>query len=199
LDIVLSLALIIVVAPLLLLLCLVVRSTSAAPALFRQERLGRNKQPFTMLKLRTMYIDNDDWIHRDYVTRLLSADQTAPAGDSGLFKLAADPRITPLGAWLRRTSLDELPQLFNVLHGEMSLVGPRPVLPWEAQLFEEAHQQRFAVKPGITGLWQVNGRSRLSMRKALELDIEYVIRRSFTLDLAILLRTVPAVFRGGAR
>jgi lipopolysaccharide/colanic/teichoic acid biosynthesis glycosyltransferase len=198
-DIVLSLALIIAAAPLLLLLCLLVRSTSAGPALFRQERLGRNKQPFTLLKLRTMYIDNDDGIHRDYVTRLISADHTAPAGEGGLFKLDADPRITPLGAWLRRTSLDELPQLFNVLHGEMSLVGPRPVLSWEAQLFEEAYQPRFAVKPGITGLWQVNGRSRLSMRKALELDVEYVIRRSFTLDLAILLRTVPAVFRGGAR
>jgi lipopolysaccharide/colanic/teichoic acid biosynthesis glycosyltransferase len=192
-------ALLIVVAPLLLLLCLLVRSTSAGPAVFRQERLGRNKRPFTLLKLRTMYIDNDDGIHRDYVTHLLSADQAASAGNSGLFKLAADPRITPLGTWLRRTSLDELPQLFNVLQGEMSLVGPRPVLAWEAQLFEEAHQQRFAVKPGITGLWQVNGRSRLPMRKALELDVEYAIRRSFTLDLAILLRTVPAVFRGGAR
>ena len=198
-DIVLSLALIIVVAPLLLFLCLLVRSTSAGPAVFRQERLGRNKQPFTLLKLRTMYIDNDDRIHRDYVTRLLSADQAAPAGNSGLFKLDADPRKTPLGTWLRRTSLDELPQLFNVLHGEMSLVGPRPVLPWEAQMFDETYQPRFAVKPGITGLWQVNGRSRLSMRKALELDVEYVIRRSFALDLAILLRTVPAVFRGGAR
>ena len=199
LDIVLSVALLIAMAPLLLLLCLLVRSTSAGPAVFRQERLGRNKQPFTLLKLRTMYIDNDDGIHRDYVTRLLSADQAASAGDSGLFKLAADPRITPLGAWLRRTSLDELPQFFNVLQGEMSLVGPRPALAWEVQLFDEAHQQRFAVKPGITGLWQVNGRSRLPMRKALELDVEYVIRRSFTLDLAILLRTVPAVFRGGAR
>ena len=94
-----------------------------------------------------------------------------------------DPRITRLGAWLRRTSLDELPQLFNVLHGEMSLVGPRPVLAWEAQMFEEPYQQRFAVKPGITGLWQVNGRSRLSMRQALELDVEYVIGHSFTLDL----------------
>jgi lipopolysaccharide/colanic/teichoic acid biosynthesis glycosyltransferase len=197
-DIVLSLALVIAMAPLLLLLCLLVRSTSAGPALFRQERLGRNNQPFTLLKLRTMYIENDDCIHRDYVARLLSADQTAPAGDSGLFKLDVDPRITPLGAWLRRTSLDELPQFFNVLHGEMSLVGPRPVLSWEAQLFEEAYQQRFAVKPGITGLWQVNGRSRLSMRKALELDVEYVTRRSLKLDLAILLRTVPAVFRGGA-
>lgn len=199
-DIVLSVALIIAVAPLLLLLlCLLIRLTSAGPALFRQERLGRNKQPFTLLKLRTMYIDSDDWIHRDYIARLLSADQTVPAGDSGLFKLDADTRITPLGAWLRRTSLDELPQLFNVLHGEMSMVGPRPVLSYEAQLFKEAYQQRFTVKPGITGLWQVNGRSRLSMRKALELDVEYVIRRSITLDLAILLRTLPAMFRGGAR
>jgi lipopolysaccharide/colanic/teichoic acid biosynthesis glycosyltransferase len=198
-DIMLSLALIIIVAPLLLFLCLLVRSTSAGPALFRQERLGRDKQPFTLLKLRTMYTGNDDRIHRDYVTHLLSADQTAPAGNSGLFKLDADPRKTPLGKWLRRTSLDELPQLFNVLHGEMSLVGPRPVLPWEAQMFDEAYQPRFTVKPGITGLWQVNGRSRLSMRKALEFDVEYVVRRSFTLDLAILLRTVPALFGGGAR
>jgi lipopolysaccharide/colanic/teichoic acid biosynthesis glycosyltransferase len=146
-----------------------------------------------------MYTGNDDRIHRDYVTHLLSADQTAPAGNSGLFKLDADPRKTPLGKWLRRTSLDELPQLFNVLHGEMSLVGPRPVLSWEAQMFDETYQPRFTVKPGITGLWQVNGRSRLSMRKALEFDVEYVVRRSFTLDLAILLRTVPALFGGGAR
>jgi lipopolysaccharide/colanic/teichoic acid biosynthesis glycosyltransferase len=198
-DIMLSLALIVIVAPLLVFLCLLVRSTSAGPALFRQKRLGRDKQPFTLLKLRTMYIDNNDWIHRDYVTRLLSADHTAPAGGGGLFKLDADPRKTPLGTWLRRTSLDELPQLFNVLHGEMSLVGPRPALSWEAQMFDEAFQPRFAVKPGITGLWQVNGRSRLPMRKALELDVEYVTRRSFALDLAILLRTAPALFRGGAR
>ena len=198
-DIALSLALIIIAAPLLLLLYVLVKSTSAGPALFRQERLGRNKQPFTLLKLRTMYTGTDDRIHRDYVTSLLSADQAAPAGRSGLFKLDADPRITPLGLWLRRTSLDELPQLFNVLHGEMSLVGPRPVLAWEAQLFDQPYQQRFAVKPGITGLWQVNGRSRLTMRQALEFDVEYVIHRSFTRDLVILLRTVPALFRGGAR
>ena len=198
-DIVLSLALIVIVAPLLLFLCLLVRLTSAGPAVFRQERLGRDKQPFTLLKLRTMVIDNDDRIHRDYVTRMLSAQHSTPAENSGLFKLNADPRKTSLGTWLRRTSLDELPQLFNVLHGEMSLVGPRPVLAWEAQLFDEVCQPRFAVKPGITGLWQVNGRSRLSMRRALELDVEYVVRRSFTLDLAILLRTPSALFRGGAK
>jgi lipopolysaccharide/colanic/teichoic acid biosynthesis glycosyltransferase len=197
-DFVGSLGLIILVAPLLLLLWLLVRLTSRGPALFRQERLGRERKLFTVLKFRTMHIGNDDRIHRDYVIGLLSADVADPAGDSGLFKLDADPRVTRVGAWLRRTSLDELPQLINVLRGEMSLVGPRPVLPWEAQLFPGAYQRRFAVKPGITGLWQVSGRSRLSMRTALELDVEYVLRRSLALDLSILLRTGPALFRGGA-
>lgn len=197
-DLVASLGLIILVAPLLLLLWLLVRLTSRGPALFRQERLGRERKPFTVLKFRSMHIGNDDRIHRDYVTGLLCADAAAPAGDSGLFKLDADPRVTRVGVWLRRTSLDELPQLINVLRGEMSLVGPRPVLSWEAQLFPEAYQRRFAVKPGITGLWQVSGRSRLSMRTALELDVEYVLRRSLALDLSILLRTGPALFRGGA-
>lgn len=197
-DIVLSLTLIIIVAPLLLLLGILVRLTSAGPALFRQDRLGRDKQPFTMLKLRTMQIDNDDRIHREYVASLLSADGRATSAGNGLFKLDGDPRVTRLGAWLRQTSLDELPQLFNVLRGEMSLVGPRPVLPWEAKLFGEPYQQRFLVKPGITGLWQVSGRSRLSFREALELDVEYASRRSFFFDFAILARTLPAVFRGGA-
>jgi lipopolysaccharide/colanic/teichoic acid biosynthesis glycosyltransferase len=198
-DISLSLALIIILALLLLLLWLLVRSTSTGSALFRQERVGRDKRPFTMLKLRTMYVDNDDLVHRNYVTNLLSADGPAAAGQDGLFKLDPDPRVTRLGAWLRRTSMDELPQLFNVLHGEMSLVGPRPVLPWEAQLFEERYQPRFLVKPGITGLWQVSGRSRLTMREALELDVEYAVRHSFKLDMIIIFRTVPAILGGGAR
>ena len=197
-DVVLSLALIIITAPLLLLLCLLVRVTSAGPALFRQQRLGLHQQPFTLLKLRTMGARNNDRIHREYVTSLLSGHQPVPAGRGGLFKLDADPRITRVGAWLRRSSLDELPQLINVLRGEMSLVGPRPVLAWEAELFGEPYQQRFDVKPGITGLWQVSGRSRLSFREALELDIEYVIRRSLLLDLTILVRTVPALLGGGA-
>jgi lipopolysaccharide/colanic/teichoic acid biosynthesis glycosyltransferase len=197
-DFSLSLALIIILAPLLLLLWCLVRSMSAGPSLFRQERVGRYMHRFTMLKLRTMYADNDDHIHRNYITQMLATGH-AVAGQSGLFKLDPDPRITPLGAWLRRTSLDELPQLFNVLRGDMSLVGPRPVLPWEAQLFEEPYQQRFLVKPGITGLWQVSGRSRLSMREALVLDVEYAARQSLRLDLIIILRTVPAILRGGAR
>jgi lipopolysaccharide/colanic/teichoic acid biosynthesis glycosyltransferase len=209
-DLALSLIAIIILTPLWLLLWLLVRSTSRGPALFRQERLGRDKHPFTLLKLRTMYIDNDDRIHRDYVTGMLAAGgadrATAAAsraaragGASGLFKLEADPRVTRLGGWLRRSSLDELPQLINVLKGEMSLVGPRPVLSWEADLFGEPYQRRFAVKPGMTGLWQVSGRNRLSMREALELDVEYVTRWSFMFDLLILFRTVPALFGGGAR
>ena len=198
-DVTLSLMLIVVVSPLLLLLWCLVRLTSSGPAFFRQERVGRNMRSFTMLKLRTMYVDNHDQIHRNYVTHLLSADEPTAAGDNGLFKLDQDPRVTPLGAWLRRTSLDELPQLFNVLRGEMSLVGPRPVLPWEAELFEERYRRRFLVKPGISGLWQVSGRSRLTMREALELDIEYTERQSLALDLSIILRTVPAIFGGGAR
>ena len=204
LDMALASMLIVLAAPLLLLLWCLVRSTSAGPALFRQERVGRGMRPFTMLKLRSMYADNDDRMHRDYVTTMLSAEaaeeaeEEVPARNNALFKLTGDPRVTPLGAWLRRTSLDELPQLINVLRGDMSLVGPRPMLPWEAELLAAPYRRRFTVKPGITGLWQVNGRSRLSMRTALELDVEYTRRRSVLLDLSILARTVPALFRGGA-
>ena len=200
LDLAVALVLIAALAPVLAVLMLLVRATSAGPALFRQQRLGRDQRPFTMLKLRTMHVGRDDRIHREYVTGLLSPGGEAFAAPGrGLYKLDADPRVTRVGGWLRRTSLDELPQLCNVLRGQMSLVGPRPVLPWEAELFGEAYRRRFAVKPGLTGLWQVSGRSRLSMATALELDVEYVARRSFRLDLVILIRTVPALLRGGAR
>lgn len=198
LDITLSSVLIVITAPLLLLLWCLVRATSAGPALFRQERLGRDMKPFTMLKLRSMHVGNDDRMHRAYVTGMLAAEGEAQAREGGLYKLTDDPRVTPLGVWLRRTSLDELPQLINVLRGDMSLVGPRPMLRWEAQLLAVPYRPRFTVKPGITGLWQVSGRSRVSMRRALELDVEYARRRNIFLDLVILARTVPALFRGGA-
>lgn len=198
LDVALASVLIVIAGPLLLLLWCVVRSTSAGPALFRQERIGRDMKPFVMLKLRTMYVDNDDRMHRAFVTRMLSAGEEAQERNGVLFKLTGDPRVTPLGTWLRRSSLDELPQLINVLRGDMSLVGPRPMLRWEAQLLAAPYRSRFTVKPGMTGLWQVKGRSRLSMRTALELDVEYTRRRSVLFDLSILVRTVPALFRGGA-
>ena len=195
LDLFGSLAGIIVLSPLLVLLWCLVRWTSPGPALYQQERLGRDRRPFTLLKFRTMYVNNDDQIHRKYVTSLLSEDEAPTGGQRGLYKLENDPRITAIGAWLRRFSLDELPQLFNVLGGKMSLVGPRPVLDWEAEMFRASDQRRFEVKPGITGLWQVSGRSRLSYKEQLDLDVEYVCRRSFALDLAILAGTIPALFR----
>jgi len=199
LDITLAAALFLVAGPVLLLLCCLVRLTSTGPAFFRQERVGRDMRPFTMLKLRSMYVGNDDRAHRAYVAGMLAADkEDDSARNGGLFKLVGDRRITPIGGWLRRTSLDELPQLINVLRGEMSLVGPRPMLAWEAELLAEPHRRRFTVKPGMTGLWQVSGRSRLSMRTALDLDVEYVRRRSAAVDLSILARTMPALFRGGA-
>ncbi len=199
LDVAVSLVLIVLVSPLLAGLWLLVRWSSPGPGLFRQERLGRQMGRFPMLKLRTMYAGTSDQVHREYVANLASGDQAPATGPRGLYKLEADPRITPHGAWLRRTSLDELPQLFNVLKGEMSLVGPRPALPWEADLWPAAHPVyscRFEVKPGITGLWQVSGRGSLTAEESIRLDAEYVRRRSFLLDLAILVRTLPALLRG---
>jgi lipopolysaccharide/colanic/teichoic acid biosynthesis glycosyltransferase len=201
LDIAVSLAALLVLAPLLLALWLLVRSTSAGPGFFRQERVGLGMRRFRMLKLRTMYARGSDQIHRDYVAGLFADDQQATRGPRGLFKLETDPRITRVGRWLRRTSLDELPQLFNVLKGDMSLVGPRPALPWEAQMWPALYPEysrRFEIRPGMTGLWQVNGRSRLSVQQWLFFDADYVRRRSFRLDLAILARTLPALFRDGA-
>ncbi len=201
LDVAVSLAAAVALAPLLVVLWLLVASTSPGPGLFRQQRVGRHMGRFSMLKLRTMYIHDGDQIHREYIAGLVSGGQGPAHGPRALFKLETDPRITPVGAWLRRTSLDELPQLFNVLRGDMSLVGPRPALPWEAETWPSVrpeYRRRFEVRPGMTGLWQVSGRSRLSVAEWLALDGEYVQRRSFGLDLVILARTLPALFRGGA-
>jgi lipopolysaccharide/colanic/teichoic acid biosynthesis glycosyltransferase len=182
--------------PLLLLVWALVRLTSPGPALFRQSRVGEGGRPFEMLKFRTMVVDGDDSAHREYVRRLLTGSAEP---EDGLYKLGADPRVTRVGAVLRKASIDELPQLINVLRGDMSLVGPRPALPWEAALFPDWAAPRFTVRPGLTGLWQVSGRNRLTMLDGLVLDADYVARQSLFLDLAILLRTVPAVLRGGAR
>jgi lipopolysaccharide/colanic/teichoic acid biosynthesis glycosyltransferase len=195
LDVALSVLALLVLSPVLATIAVAVRLTSRGPSLFRQERLGLAARPFTCLKFRTMYADAADAPHREYVTRLLTEATPPRGGATGLFKIERDPRVTPFGRWLRRTSLDELPQLVNVLRGEMSLVGPRPALAWEAALYRPEEHRRFEVLPGITGLWQVSGRSRLSMREALALDLEYVRRRSLALDLQILARTVPTVLR----
>jgi lipopolysaccharide/colanic/teichoic acid biosynthesis glycosyltransferase len=184
--------LLLVLSPVMLAIAVIIRLTSPGPALFQQVRLGRRLSPFVIWKFRTMYADNDDAIHRTYVTSMLTKSPVA-TNERGTYKLTGDPRVTAVGRFIRKTSLDELPQLINVLSGDMSLVGPRPVLPWEAELFEPRHHVRFAVKPGITGLWQVSGRSSLTMQQALDLDVEYVRRRNLTLDLLTLLRTIPTV------
>jgi lipopolysaccharide/colanic/teichoic acid biosynthesis glycosyltransferase len=199
LDVTISAVALVVLAPLMVAIAALIRATSPGPAIFRQARVGHLERPFEMLKFRTMYLHCEDTPHREYVTALLVHAEAPQEPVNGLFKLDGDPRVTPLGAFLRRTSLDELPQLYNVLRGEMSLIGPRPALVWEADLYEARHRRRFEVKPGITGLWQVRGRNKLSMRDALELDAEYVERRCLALDLWILAMTLPVVFRGQAR
>jgi lipopolysaccharide/colanic/teichoic acid biosynthesis glycosyltransferase len=141
-----------------------------------------------------MQVDNDDAEHRRYVTALLTADVAPTGGADGVYKLVGDPRVTRFGRFLRKTSLDELPQLFNVLRGEMALVGPRPTLEWEADMFPAGTELRFAVRPGITGLWQVGGRGGVDMRTALQMDCEYVRNRSVLGDVRILLRTVVVLF-----
>jgi lipopolysaccharide/colanic/teichoic acid biosynthesis glycosyltransferase len=197
LDLVVALGMLLLLSPLLALVALLVRVTNGRPVLFRQERVGWQGKPFTLFKFRTMMLSSDDSALRDLVALELAGYGHARGGS---FKLADDPRITPLGTWLRRTSIDELPQLINVVRGEMSLVGPRPALPWEHELFRIEDRRRVEVAPGITGLWQVSGRSRRSTPEMLQLDVEYVDSRSLRLDLLILIRTIPAIVRGdGAR
>jgi lipopolysaccharide/colanic/teichoic acid biosynthesis glycosyltransferase len=174
-----------------------VRLDSSGPALFRQERLGLGGTPFTFLKFRSMYVGGDDRAHRTLIEAELRGERTAVNGST---KIGHDPRITRAGRFLRCTSLDELPQLINVLRGEMSLVGPRPCLAWEAALFPSMFADRFTVRPGITGLWQVRGRSTVGTLEMLHLDLLYVQRRRLWLDVWILLITIPSLLRGdGAR
>ena len=192
LDLVAGTIALIPAAPVLVVAALAIRVTSRGPIFFRQERVGYRGEAFTMLKLRTMHADNDDSAHRAYVRAMFEQEHPLQLGALGLYKLH-DDRVTAVGRLLRRTSIDELPQLFNVLRGEMSLVGPRPALPCEVPLFTHAYAVRFNVKPGMTGLWQVSGRSQLTMREALELDRRYVLQHSLVLDVKILLKTIKVV------
>jgi lipopolysaccharide/colanic/teichoic acid biosynthesis glycosyltransferase len=202
LDIAVAVAVLLFLLPVMALIAVAILTTSPGGVLFRQARIGLDRRPFQVLKFRTMTVGCNDEIHREFVTQMLRGDDGDDdvAKEKEVYKLAEDPRITRVGRILRRTSLDELPQLVNVLRGEMSLVGPRPPLAWEVDLYEPHHHERFLVNPGLTGLWQVSGRSTLSMLQALDLDVEYARRQGLFLDLAILARTVPVVLRGdGAR
>jgi lipopolysaccharide/colanic/teichoic acid biosynthesis glycosyltransferase len=207
LDIIGALVALLLLSPLMLATAIAVRLSSPGPIIFRQTRLGRGGRPFSFYKFRSMVAGNNDQIHRDYVKSLINgenqkADQQAGEGTAGpLYKIKADPRITPVGRFIRRTSIDELPQLFNVLKGDMSLVGPRPPLPYEAENYRSWHLRRLLdVRPGITGLWQVEGRSRVTFDEMVRMDLRYMRGCSLGLDLRLLARTVMVVLRDdGAR
>jgi len=200
LDIVGAIAALLLLSPLMLAIAVVVAATSRGPVIFKQARLGKRGVPFTFYKFRSMRCDCDDRVHREYVAKLITGNlEGIDQGEATkpLYKMQDDPRITRVGRLLRKTSLDELPQLFNVLKGDMSLVGPRPPLPYEAEKYQSWHLRRvLEIKPGITGLWQVNGRSRTSFDEMVRLDLRYVRTCSLGLDLKILLNTVRAVLEG---
>jgi len=187
-------------APILLAIGLAIRVSSPGPILFRQERLGRHGARFTLFKFRSMYARSDATPHVEFIKQFIAGKGDAQAGaasDGAVYKLTQDPRVTPVGRFLRKTSLDELPQLFNVLTGEMSLVGPRPPIPYELEAYDLWHRRRLLeAKPGITGLWQVTGRSRLRFDDMVRLDLRYAKGWSLWLDLKILLRTVRVVLSG---
>jgi lipopolysaccharide/colanic/teichoic acid biosynthesis glycosyltransferase len=176
----------------MLIIALLIKCTSPGPVLFRQRRYGFRQETFTVLKFRTMVSDASEEAHRRFIAELAAAGRAG----TGLKKLTRDPRITRVGAFLRKSSLDELPQLFNVLTGRMSLVGPRPAIEYELEHYDHAHYARFAVKPGLTGLWQVSGRSHLGFTEMLELDAEYARSVGPLTDAKILLRTPVEIFRG---
>jgi lipopolysaccharide/colanic/teichoic acid biosynthesis glycosyltransferase len=199
-DIVGSALALIICTPLFLMMALAIKASSKGPVFFRQQRIGQYGRRFTFLKFRSMHINNDPSVHREYVTKLIAgqAEREASNGKGeGVYKLTNDRRVTRVGKFLRRTSLDELPQLLNVLEGDMSLVGPRPAIPYEVAAYDTWHRRRvLEVKPGITGSWQVNGRSRVKFDEMVRLDLQYARSWSPWMDINILMRTPAAVFRG---
>lgn len=201
-DIAVSIVMLILCAPLFLAIALAIKLTSKGPVLFKQERVGQRGLRFALVKFRSMKCGSNPRIHREYVQRFIAGELTpSNAGEDqkAVYKIQDDPRVTRVGKFLRKTSLDELPQLLNVLKGEMSLVGPRPPIPYEVEAYRPWHRRRMLVKPGITGLWQVNGRSRTTFDDMVRLDLRYARAWSPWLDFKILLRTPRAIFsREGA-
>jgi lipopolysaccharide/colanic/teichoic acid biosynthesis glycosyltransferase len=199
-DVLGSALILILCAPLFLIIALAIKLSSKGPVLYRQQRVGQYGQNFTFLKFRSMHTANDSSVHKEYVTKLIAGKAELKLFDGNgesVYKLTKDTRVTRVGKILRKTSLDELPQLVNVLKGDMSLVGPRPPIPYELAAYQTWHRRRvLEVKPGITGLWQVSGRNRIKFDEMVRLDLQYAKSWSPWLDLKILMRTPRAVFRG---
>lgn len=196
LDVVGSLVGLLLFSPFFTVLPVLIKLTSKGPVFYRQERIGRNGRKFKMIKFRSMYLDNDDVIHKEYVRKLITGEVTESDAPQGIFKIQGDPRVTPIGRFIRKYSLDELPQFINVLKGDMSLVGPRPPIKYEVQHYRSWQRNRLIGKrPGLTGLWQVTGRSRTTFDEMVRLDLRYLNGWSISLDLKILLRTPLAVLK----
>ena len=197
-DLILAYTGLLLTAPLLALAGILIKVSSPGPVFFKQVRIGKNGCPFTIYKLRTMRDGQDDSLHRQYLQDFISTNKTAGENEEGekQFKLDNDPRVTKVGKMLRRLSLDEIPQLINVIRGEMSLVGPRPPLPYEVEMYKNWHGKRLQVKPGITGLWQVTARSAVGFDDMVMLDLYYIEHWSLLLDFQLLLKTIPAAVTG---
>ena len=197
-DIALSLVALVLLAPVHLLLALVVKLTSPGPAIFRQKAVGKGGRLFDFYKFRSMYSGAPTDVHRQAVRQVVQRGEPVAHDSEGrpIFKIVSDPRVTPVGRILRKYSVDELPQLYNVLRGDMSLVGPRPPLPYEAELYDAFQRQRLLVPPGMTGLAQVRARHRASFEEMVKYDLEYIRRQSLLLDLKLMLWTIPALLKG---
>ncbi len=198
-DIVFASLMLLVAGPLMLVIALLVKKSSPGPVMFIQERLGRDGTPFRFYKFRSMNHNSDDAIHREFAAMFISGDDDACSANSSgekVFKLKRDPRITAIGAFLRKTSLDELPQLLNILKGEMTLVGPRPPIAYEIENYQPWHMERLKAVPGLTGLWQVSGRSSVSFDEMVRLDIRYINEWSLWKDIVIMAKTLPVVLKG---
>ena len=195
-DIAGSLAALVIFLPVFFMIALLVRCTSDGPVLFSQQRVGQGGRLFKFFKFRTMFINNDPALHREYVARLIAGGAAIEAS-GGFYKLTRDARITSVGHWLRKSSLDELPQFLNVLLGDMSLVGPRPPLPYEFERYKIWHKRRvMELKPGLTGPWQIGGRSTTTFDEMVRMDLRYLKSKSVWTDCTILLRTPAAVLSG---
>ena len=199
-DLIIAFAATFVFLPLWILITLLIKLDSRGPCFYKQERVGMDGRVFLFYKFRTMRPDADDASHREFQRQYIAGQSDVkPASDGRpVYKLQADPRITRVGRWLRRLSLDELPQLLNVLRGDMSVVGPRPPIPYEVESYELWHRKRLDMKPGMTGLWQVSGRNRLPFDEMVRLDLFYIENWSLLLDLKIILKTLPVMLRGDA-
>jgi len=199
LDIVAASIGMLVAVPFAAVIAVLIKLSSPGPVLFRQERVGKDGKTFTFYKFRSMRVDNDDSEHRRYIKAFIQGDEEELRKlhrGRNVYKLVGDERVTRVGRFLRRTSLDEIPQLYNVLRGDMSMVGPRPHLPYEVELYKDWHRRRLCGLPGITGWWQVHGRSRVPFDKAVEMDIWYLEHQSLILDLRIMLRTITKAIVG---